>query len=148
MTYGFYGFDFSQNPLYSRLFNQDVMNKAQSAYQTGMSQFTPYDSRKEAGKKADDGTNGQNNNQGMTGNLVIGPDGRVYDISSADWLEKYTRFNTTPGGGFIDPLTGQSAGVGGMHGFDINQLWSDMATNKTNKDYLLKQQGWKAFGGK
>ncbi len=45
MSYGFYGFDFSQNPLYSRLFSPEVINKGQAAYTQGMSQFTPYDAR-------------------------------------------------------------------------------------------------------
>lgn len=51
MAYGFYGFNMSQNPLYSRLFNPNVYGQAQSAYQTGMSQFTPYDARQAYGQK-------------------------------------------------------------------------------------------------
>lgn len=45
MAFGFYGLNMAQNPLYSRLFNPSVYGQAQQNYQTGMSQFTPYDAR-------------------------------------------------------------------------------------------------------
>ena len=48
---GFYGFNFGENPLYSRLFNKDVMQRGQQAYQQGMEMFKPYDPNAEANKK-------------------------------------------------------------------------------------------------
>jgi len=42
MALSYYGFDFGGYPKTSRLFNQDVMDKAQQAYNTGMQQFVPY----------------------------------------------------------------------------------------------------------
>lgn len=43
MPIGFYGFDFGGYPSTSRLFNPQVMNRAQQAYNTGMSQFQQFD---------------------------------------------------------------------------------------------------------
>lgn len=44
----FYGFNFQNNPQFSRLFGQNVMQNAQSAYGQGMNQFKPYDARSNA----------------------------------------------------------------------------------------------------
>lgn len=43
----FYGFNFQNNPNFSRLFGQNTMQNAQSAYGQGMSQFTPFNARKD-----------------------------------------------------------------------------------------------------
>ena len=43
----FYGFNFQNNPQFSRLFGQNVMNNAQQAFGQGMQQFTPFNARKD-----------------------------------------------------------------------------------------------------
>jgi hypothetical protein len=43
----FYGFNFQNNPQFSRLFGQNVTNQAQQAYGQGMQQFTPFNARKD-----------------------------------------------------------------------------------------------------
>jgi hypothetical protein len=43
----FYGFNFQNNPNFSRLFGQGIMNRAQDAYGQGMQQFTPFNARQD-----------------------------------------------------------------------------------------------------
>ena len=43
----FYGFNFQNNPQFSRLFGQNTMRNAQNAYNQGMAQFKPFDARAE-----------------------------------------------------------------------------------------------------
>lgn len=43
----FYGFNFQNNPQFSRLFGQNVMQKAQDAYGQGMAQFKPFNARED-----------------------------------------------------------------------------------------------------
>lgn len=79
----FYGFNWQQAPQYSRLFNPQVMQQAQSAYNQGMSQFRPSDPQQLEKIKAAQAAKAavQPQAQPVTGKWYVGPDGRLYDIS-------------------------------------------------------------------
>lgn len=91
----FYGFNWQQAPQYSRLFNPQVMQQAQSAYGQGMSQFTPYDPQQLEKIKAAQVARSPAPTQAAapTGNWYVGPDGRMYDTTSGGWANQYLKNN-------------------------------------------------------
>jgi len=93
----FYGFDWQNMPSYSRLFSQPVVNRAQSAFTQGMGQFRQYDpsqlealrQQRLAALSARQATPAPQINS----NFYVGPDGRVYDVKSDDFLSNYGQNN-------------------------------------------------------
>lgn len=89
----FYGFDWQQAPSYSRLFSPNVMQRAQSAYGQGMGQFTAYDPAQLEKLKAEQQARLAAANAAKSANInpnfMVGPDGRVYDITSKNLANQY-----------------------------------------------------------
>ncbi len=132
MAFGFYGFDMTKNPLYSRLFTPEVYNNAQQAYQTGMSYFKPYDARGGQSQNQTQPTQQQTKAAPVTGqSMFVGPDGRVYQGGAkmfSDYIAEMMRTGQRP----VDSGAFVQAG----------QLYDQ------NDFEGLKQYGWSALGGK
>lgn len=104
----FYGFNFQNNPQFSRLFGQNVMNNAQQAFGQGMSQFTPFNARKDGMAFLEQARARQMASRPQapapvkqTGNWFVGKDGRLVDGSNEKAVRDYmisvsTRTGTSP----------------------------------------------------
>lgn len=133
----FYGFNWQDVPQYSRLFSPSTVGKAQSAYNQGMSQFTPYDPQQlEKIKAAQAAKTAQTQQpaQQMPSGYFLAPDGRL--ISTAGdrrtFEQNYTPFQAQPG----------------VYGNNLRHQGSEMAQmTPEERAKALLSMGFTAFSG-
>lgn len=136
----FYGFNFQNNPNFSRLFGQNTMQNAQNAYGQGMQQFTPFNARQD-GKayldkmRASRTPVAQPMAQPQPTGWRVGFDGRLVDVND---LNSYSRY-------IADYRSqGKSGGDRLQSGHVLN--WLNKAKNKGVDGGYFGEENYKNFG--